>query len=252
MTVDSGGLNLTALWTRLAKTWPSREASPRMSGQVGLDLDLEADPLAFGEGPQALDRFGRHAPHVRRRRGGAARPPLSIRARSSSSDTIWAMLPVSTSSLAIRSRIFGAARRRRPRVGVAGERLGQEADRRDRRSQLVRQVVDELGPDPLQPAELGDVLEDEPDAEDRRAAGADHEGRPVRLAERRPRPTPSRARAASRAMASIRWSTRASIAVRPSIEPGSRSRKTWAAVFATSTRRSSVRRTMPTPMRSAR
>ena len=34
------------------------------------------------------------------------RPPLSIRARSRSSATIWAMLPVSTSSLPIRSRIF--------------------------------------------------------------------------------------------------------------------------------------------------
>src|SRR4029077_6513145 len=55
--------------------------------------------------------------------------------------------------------------------GVTGQGLGQEADGRDRRAQLMGQFFDELGPDPLQATQLGHVLEDEPDAEDRRAPG---------------------------------------------------------------------------------
>ena len=49
-------------------------------------------------------------------------------------------------------------------VGLAGERLGEQADGRERGAQLVRQVVDELGPDALEPAQLGDVLQDQPAA----------------------------------------------------------------------------------------
>ncbi len=62
-------------------------------------------------------------------------------------------------------------------LGVACEGLGEQAHRRERRPQLVAQVVDELRPDLLQPAELGDVLEDDVD----RAAGVaprPHEDRP--------------------------------------------------------------------------
>ena len=40
----------------------------------------------------------------------------------------------------------------------------------------MRQVVDELGADPLEAAQLGDVLEHEPDAEDRRASRPHDEG----------------------------------------------------------------------------
>ena len=52
-------------------------------------------------------------------------------------------------------------------LGVACEGLGEQAHRRQRRPQLVAQVVDELRPDLLESAELGHVLEDDVD----RAAG---------------------------------------------------------------------------------
>ena len=105
--------------------------------------------------------------------------------------TIWTRWSVSTSILRDpvahpgRDRLAGA-------VGLADERLGEQADRRQRGPQLVRQVVDELRPDPLEPAQLGDVLHDEPDPATRRAAGADDERRPVVRAERsaRRRPAP--------------------------------------------------------------
>ena len=92
--------------------------------------------------------------------------------------TIWTRWPVSTSILPIRSRI-------RAGIGVAGglrlagQRLGQQADRRQRRAQLVRQVVDELGADLLEPAQLRDVLQDDPQAAVGCAPGAQHELRPV-------------------------------------------------------------------------
>ena len=69
------------------------------------------------------------------------------------------------------------------RVGVAAEGLGQQADSRQRRPQLVRQVVDELGPDLLKPAELADVREHEPHAARRRTPGADEQRRAVGAAQ---------------------------------------------------------------------
>ena len=69
------------------------------------------------------------------------------------------------------------------RLRVPGERLGQEADRRERRPQLMGQVVDELPPDLLQPAELRHVLEDDPHPADRGAAGADDEDRALGAAQ---------------------------------------------------------------------
>ena len=66
------------------------------------------------------------------------------------------------------------------RVGLPRQRLGQEADRRQRRPQLVRQVVDELGSDLLEATQLGDVLEDDPEHSARGAPGMKHEPWPVR------------------------------------------------------------------------
>ena len=69
------------------------------------------------------------------------------------------------------------------RVCVAAEGLGQQPDRRQRRPQLVRQVVDELGPDLLKPAELADVREHEPYAARGRTPGADEQRRTVGAAQ---------------------------------------------------------------------
>ena len=182
----------------------------------------EAHALALGEQPEPLRRLARRPARGRRRRGASSGPPLSIRARSSSSLTIWARWPVSTSILRDPLAHLRRARASPARLGVAGQRLGQEADRRERRAQLVRQVVDELGPDPLEAAQLGDVLEDEPDAADRRAPGPDDEGRAVRAAAAGLAATRHPVSGGLRAIASMRWSPNASIAVRPSIEPAAR------------------------------
>ena len=172
-TSPPSGLNLTALWTRLTNTWPSRASSPRIVRHAGLDVDGERDALALGEQPEPLRRRPRRAGPRSTSSSSRSWLPPSIRARSSSSLTIWTRWPVSTSIFAIRSRIraghVGA-------LGVAGERLGEQADRRQRRPQLVAQVVDELGPDLLEAAELGDVLEHD----DELVAGASR--RPARRA----------------------------------------------------------------------
>ena len=52
----------------------------------------------------------------------------------------------------------------RGRLGIPSRRLGQQADGGQRSAQLVRQVVDEFGADPLQAAQLRHVLKDEPHA----------------------------------------------------------------------------------------
>ena len=60
--------------------------------------------------------------------------------------------------------------------GLPNEGLSQQADIRQGRPQLVRQVVHELAPDPLQPAQLGDVLQGQPgDLAVRRSASPDDE-----------------------------------------------------------------------------
>ena len=64
-------------------------------------------------------------------------------------------------------------------LGLALEGLGQQADGRQRRPELVRQVVDELGPDALQTSQLGDVVQHEPHVPTRQPAGADGEDRAI-------------------------------------------------------------------------
>ena len=125
-------------------------------------------PVALGEQPQPVRRGLARAARGRRRPRAASWEPPSIRARSSSSLTIWTRWPVSTSILAIRSRIRAGTS---AALRVPGERLGKQADRGQRRAQLVAEVVDELGPDLLQAAELGGVLEHDDGRRSRRADG---------------------------------------------------------------------------------
>ena len=90
---------------------------------VGLRRDDERDALAVGEQPEPLGRaLGERAEvdvvseHER--------PPLSIRARSSSSLTIWTRWPVSTSIFVIRSRIrAGTSGASASRASVSASRL---------------------------------------------------------------------------------------------------------------------------------
>ena len=169
MTSPPSGLNFTALWSRLTRTWPSRSrvAADRRDGLGDVD--------AAGRRPGAR-RTGAGARSTR----SATRPMSS---RSTTPSVAAALDPRQVEQLADHlDEVAGldldlvdpVAHPRRDgvagRLGLAGQRLGQQAHRRQRRPQLVRQVVDELGPDLLEPAQLGDVLEDEPQAARRRRA----------------------------------------------------------------------------------
>ena len=213
VTSPPSGLNLTALWSRLTKTWPRRAASPRTRRQVG------RRPRPAGSTPwRSAKRRSRSVESV------------AIRPRSTRSTTrivAAALDPGQVEQLADHlDEVAGldldladpVAHLRRDRVagrvGLAGQRLGQQADRGQRRSQLVRQVVDELGPDLLEPTQLGDVLEDQPDAAGRRPPGPDQQpsavglGRPIS-------PVADPASSAGRAIVSTWTSRNASISVRP-------------------------------------
>ena len=65
------------------------------------------------------------------------------------------------------------------RIRLTGQRLGEQAHGRERRPQLVGQVLDELGADLLEATQLGDVLEHQPQAADRRPPRAHDEDRAV-------------------------------------------------------------------------
>ncbi len=128
------------------------------------NVDDEAQPLALGEQPQPLGRVRRHSPEidiVEQDEWPAALDPGEGEQLVDHLDEMPGL------DLDLADPI--AHPRRNPvarGLGVAGERLGQEADGRERGPQLVREVVDELRPDLLEPAQLGHVLEDHPDAAD--------------------------------------------------------------------------------------
>ena len=213
------------------------------------DVDDEAQALALGEEPEPLGRVRGDPPEVDVVEQDSG-PPPSIRARSSSSLTIWTRWPVSTSILPIRSRIRGG-HGVAGRLGVAGQRLGEEADRRERRPQLVREVVDELGPDLLEPAQLRDVLEHDPHAAERRAPRPDDEDRAVGpLSRNSPDAPPVCARRRDQVLdpgVDERLERRP-----PAQRAGGRREEQVGRRVRQLDPPSSSRRTMPTPMRSAR
>jgi hypothetical protein len=96
------------LWMRLTTTLAeARLGRPARTGPATGRPRPGADP---GGRRRPADRSAdsvRHSVQVDVGRGGRSRPPPSIRARSSSSLTIWTRWPVSTSIFAIRSRILG-------------------------------------------------------------------------------------------------------------------------------------------------
>ena len=86
-----------------------------------------------------------------------------MRDRSRSSLTIWTRWPGLDFDLADAVAHLGWQHDVRA-LRLARQRLGKEAHGRERCPELVREVVDEFGPDPLQPAELGDIVDDQPQA----------------------------------------------------------------------------------------
>ena len=173
-TSPPSGLNFTALWTRLTNTWPSRASSPRIVRQAGRDIDGDGDALALGEQPQPLRRASASRPRSTSsssRSWRAALDPREVQQLVDHLDEVARLHLDLRDPLAHPLRDVGA-------LGVAGERLGEQADGRQRRPQLVAQVVDELGPDLLEAAELGDVLEDDDQTRPPAVASRSHEEQP--------------------------------------------------------------------------
>ena len=171
-------LNFTALWTRLTRTWPSRSSSPRTGGTCGATSTTSRSPCRSANSRSrsaAVRRDPAEVDVVEQDERPAALDPGEVEQLVDHLDEVAGLDLDLADPVAHprRDRVAGG-------LGVAGERLGQQADGRERRPQLVRQVVDELGPDLLEPAQLGDVLEDDPDAVERRAPRPDDEDRAVR------------------------------------------------------------------------
>ena len=166
------GVYLMALSTRLSRIWSDRLL-------VGPDHD-RARRRAGAERGQRRAACSRPGP-------GAARGSACTTAPRSSSAMLERLGPDSIRARLSRSRIRACSRsacsairsRNRPRkAGVVDaaveQRLDARLDDRQRRLQLVRDVGDELLPQPLQPAQLGGVVQHEHGA---RAAGRRAGGR---------------------------------------------------------------------------
>ncbi len=177
VTSPPSGLNLTALWRRLTRTWPRRAASPRTGGRPAGTSTRSATPWrSANRRSRSVDSVAsrpRSTPSTTRDRA-AALDPRQVEQLADHLDEVAGLDLDLADPIAHLGR-DGVA----DLVGLAVQRLGQEADRRQRRSQLVGQVVDELGPDPLEPAELGDILEDQPGATGRRAPRPDQQAAAV-------------------------------------------------------------------------
>ena len=145
------------------RTWPSRSGSPRTGRHRRRDVHAQRHALAVGEQAQALGRLDRGARQIdvlERPEAAAALDPGQVQQLADHLDEV-AGLDLDLADPVAHLGRQGVAHL----VGLAGQGLGQQADGRERRAQLVRQVVDELGPDALEPAELRDVGQ-----EQRRAA----------------------------------------------------------------------------------
>ena len=142
-------------------TCPSRSSAPRTGGTAVGHVGPELDALALGEQPQPLDGGDGETSEidlVEHHQRTARLDPRQVEQLLDHLDEVIG-LDLDLADPVAHPRRDGLA----GPVGLADERLGQQAHRGQRRPQLVRQVVDELGPDALQPAQLGDVLEHEPD-----------------------------------------------------------------------------------------
>ena len=126
-------------------------------GQAVGRVDVESHALAVREQAQPLGRLAGEAPHVQavdQVQRPAALDPRQVQQLVDHLDEVAGLDLDLADPVAHLGREVGIAG-----VGFAGQRLGQQADRGQRRPELVRQVVDELRSDPLQPAQLGDIVD---------------------------------------------------------------------------------------------
>ena len=153
---------------------PSFVAADRR--HVRRDVDHEPEPLPLGEDPQPLGAVRRDPSQVdvvEQDEGPTALDPGEVEQLVDHLDEVPGL------DLDLHHPLAHLRRHGVPReLGVPGERLREQAHRRQRSPQLVRQVVDELGPDLLEAAELRDVLENDPETVRWGAPGPHDEDRP--------------------------------------------------------------------------
>ncbi len=166
-----GGAELDRVVEQVQERLPEALAVAAHEGHRLRGLDLQGHALALGEETEPVGRGGREAPEVDVVEGHRRDPGLDPREVQELVDHLD---EVPGLDLDLRHALRGL---RRQRVGVGRQRLREEADRRERRPQLVAQVVDELGANPLEAAQLGDVLQDQPGIAAGRPPGAGEERR---------------------------------------------------------------------------
>ena len=155
----------------MTNTWPRRASSPRTVGTPGSASTTSVTALRSANRrrrstePSAKDA---EVDVVAEHELAAALDPREIEQLADHLDEMPGLDLDLEDPLPHPRRHVGALR-------VAGERLGEEADGAERRAELVAEVVDELRPDLLESAQLGDVLEHHEAAVVVRSVDADDE-----------------------------------------------------------------------------
>ena len=147
---------------------------------LAVDLDDEVDALALGEHAQTLGRGLRDLVEIHvvdERHGATLLDPREVE------DLVDHLHEMPGLHADLADAVLHPRRHVRL-LGVLRERLGKQAHRRERCPQLVRQVFGEFRADPLEPAQLRDVLHHDPGTAIPRAARADHVRRPIGRAQR--------------------------------------------------------------------
>ena len=149
-------------------------------GDPGLHRHGQRHALALGEQPQAFHGAFRQAADVHAVRHVELAPALDA---GEVQELVDHLDQVAGLDLDLGDAVAHPGRDV-VRLGLARQRLGEEADRGQRRPELVAQVVDERGADALEAAELGHVLQDHQQTATVEARGAQGDDTLVRLGQR--------------------------------------------------------------------
>ena len=161
----------------MTRTWPSRSGSPRTGADRRRGLHAKGHALPLGEQAQPFGRFGRGASEVdilERPQAAAAFDPGEIEQFADHLDQVAGLHFDLADPVAHLGR-QGVARL----VRFTSQGLGEQADRGQGRTQLVGQVVDELGPDALQSSKLRDIGQEQRRPAARGATPAERDDGPI-------------------------------------------------------------------------
>ena len=150
----AGGCTSRALWARLSRAWPRRDGSARGAQCLADRPASAAARPRCGAAPPPADRSATSATSVPGSHGLEVQLRLARLDHGQVQQLVDQLRQVIDLALDL---VREVARGLRIVDRATGQRLGQQLDRGERRSQLVADVGDEVPPYPLDPTQRGHV-----------------------------------------------------------------------------------------------